>query len=335
MAVKGGVTLTYADWAARHDASGKTSTILEILNQSNEILDDMLVKEANDGTGNKTTVRTGLPQAAWRMLNYGVPKAKSTTAQVRDTSGMLEVYAEVDKSLADLEGDTAAFRLSEASAFMEGMNQQMASTVFYGNTRVNPERFLGLAPRYSTMILANAASAANVLNFGGVGSDNTSIWLVCWGDTTVYGFFPKGSKAGLQHQDLGEQTLKDAAGGQYQGYRDHFKWDLGLAVRDWRYVVRICNIDVSDITDPAVSAANLAKLINFMILAEEKIPNLGTGKPVWYMRRELRAALRLAILNKIAYNLTEENVAGKRTTMFDGFPVRIVDALLVNEATVV
>lgn len=45
--------------------------------------------------------------------------------------------------------NTAAFRLSEDRAFLEAMNLQQASTLFYGDTTKNPERFLGLGPRFS------------------------------------------------------------------------------------------------------------------------------------------------------------------------------------------
>ena len=64
------------------------------------------VVEGNLETGNKTTVRTGLPTPTWRKLYGGIQPAKSTTAQVQDSCGMLEAYAEIDKALADL--DTAA-----------------------------------------------------------------------------------------------------------------------------------------------------------------------------------------------------------------------------------
>jgi hypothetical protein len=257
MAVKGVNALTLADWAKRTDPDGKVDKIVELLSQTNEILTDMMFVEGNLPTGHRTTVRSGLPQPTWRLLNYGVQPTKSTTVQVTDTVGMLEAYAEVDKSLADLNGNTAEFRLSEDRAFLEGMNQQMAQTLFYGDTSVNPQQFMGLSSRYSSK---SAGNGQNIIDAGGTGTDNTSIWLVVWGENTVHGIFPKGQKAGLQTQNLGEQTLTDANGGKYQGYRTHYKWDNGLALRDWRYVVRIANIDVSDLSVPG-SAANIVSLM--------------------------------------------------------------------------
>ncbi len=188
--------------------------------------------------------------------------------QVTDSIGMLETYAEVDKSLADLNGNTAEFRLSEDRAFIEAMNQAMAQTLFYGDSSVNPQQFMGLSSRYSSL---SAGNAQNIIDAGGTGTDNTSIWLVVWGENTVHGIFPKGQKAGIQMEDKGQVTLEDANGGKYEGYRTHYKWDNGLTLRDWRYVVRIANIDVSNLDAPS-TAANIAKL---MIRALHRIPNRG------------------------------------------------------------
>lgn len=204
MSVKGLTALTLADWGKRVDPNGKVDKIIELLGQTNPILQDMPFVEGNLPTGHRTTIRSGLPSATWRLLNYGVQPSKSTTVQVTDSVGMLETYAEVDKSLADLNGNTAEFRLSEDRAFIEAMNQQMAQTLFYGDSSVNPQQFMGLSSRYSSL---SAGNAQNIIDAGGTGTDNTSIWLVVWGKNTVHGIFPKGQKAGIQMEDKGQVTL--------------------------------------------------------------------------------------------------------------------------------
>lgn len=322
---------TLADVASRMTTDGKIDPqIVELLNETNEILDDMTVIEANGFTEHKTTVRSGLPTGTWRKLNYGVQPEKSRTVQVKDTMGMLETYAEVDKALADLNGNSAAWRLSEDRAFIEGMNQTMATTLFYGDSSVDPEKFMGLAPRYNSL---SAENAMNIIDAGGTGNDNTSIWLCVWGPNTLHSIYPKGSSAGLQSRDLGEHTLTDAAGGRYQGYRTHYKWDIGLTLRDWRYVVRIANIKHSDLTKNASSGADL---IDLMTQALELIPNIGMGRPAFYMSRKIRSFLRRQITNKVAAStLTMEEIAGKKVVAFDGVPCRRTDALLHTEARVV
>lgn len=322
---------TLADVAVRMSPDGKIDpNIVEMLNETNEVLDDMTVIEANGFTEHKTTVRSGLPTGTWRKLNYGVQPEKSRTVPVKDSMGMLETYAEVDKALADLNGNSAAWRLSEDRAFIEGLNQNMASTLFYGDSSLDPEKFMGLTPRYNSL---SAENAMNIIDAGGTGSDNASIWLVVWGPNTCHSIYPKGSAAGLQSRDLGEDTLLDAVGGRYQGYRTHYKWDLGFTLRDWRYVVRVANIDVSDLTKNAASGADL---IDRMTEALELIPNIGMGRPCFYMPRRLRSFLRRQIANKVAAStLTMETVAGKKVVTFDGVPCRRTDALLLTEARVV
>jgi hypothetical protein len=347
MAIIGNTALTYADWAKRMDDGYHTARIIELLSQTNEILEDMLVVEGNLPTGHKTTVRTGLPQATWRLLNTGVPNQKTTTAQIVDTVGNLETYAVIDKDIADLNGGTAEFRLSEVKGFLEGMSQQVATTLVYGNQFANPERFTGFAPRYSTKNQANSLTAANVLDGSGTASTNTSIWVVCWGDDTCHATFPKGKITGLQHRDMGEWPVQDQAGNTYQAYRDHFKWEIGLVLRDWRYVVRIANIDVTQLV-----GGTGANLINLLVRALYKMPTqpvsagvvqtsdspevrANMGRMVIYGNRIVRTYLDLQAMNKTNVLLRIEEFDGVPITTFRGVPVRTCDAILNNEAQVV
>lgn len=321
---------TLLDLSKRLDPDGKIASIVELLNQSNDVLTDMSFMEGNLPTGHKTTIRTGLPTPTWRKLYGGVQPGKSTTVQVTDACGMLEAYAEVDKALADLNGNTAAFRLSEDAAHIESMSQEMASTLFYGNEGTEPEAFTGLAPRYNSL---SAQNADNIIDaFSGSGGDLTSIWLCVWGPQTGHGIYPKGSQAGLQMSDKGQVTVEnvDGAGGRMEAYRSHYRWDCGLSIRDWRYFVRVANIDVSELD----TIANCKNLINWMVQATELVPSFGKGRAVFYMNRTLREKLRLGILERIASNLSWETVEGKRVMTFDDIPVRRTDALVNTESRV-
>jgi hypothetical protein len=324
--------LTLLDWAKRLDPDGSVPGIVELLGQTNEVLDDMLFIEGNLPTGHRTTVRTGLPTVAWRMLNQGVATSKSTTAQIDEQCGSLEAWSEVDEKLAKLNGNVKKFRLSEAQAFIEAMNQEACGTIFNGNQGTAPEEFTGLAPRYSS---TSATNGANVISGSGAGSDNSSIYLVGWGANTITGIFPKGSKAGLSHEDLGLVTVEVTAGvggTRMRAYQDRWVWDLGIALRDWRYVVRICNIDISNL----VAESSAADLVKLMIKATHRIPSLKACKPVFYMNRTLIEMLDIQRLDAVASGggLTFENVDGKRVGSFRGIPVRLCDQLLENEATV-
>ena len=264
--------LTLADWAKRLDPDGRIPTVAELLSQSNEILEDAVFVEGNLPTGHRVTIRTGLPAVYWRSLNQGVPSSKSTTSQVDESVGMLEAYSRVDKDLAELNGNTSQFRLSEDVAFLEAMNQTQASTMFYGNPATDPRQYLGLGPRYGT--ISGAGNAQNILDAGGTSSNNTSIWLAVWGENSVFCTFPKGSKAGLTHQDDGVLTVYDSTNNPYKAYQTQYQWKNGLVVKDWRYLVRIANINTTNL----VANTSAADLIALMSRALDRIPNFGMGR---------------------------------------------------------
>lgn len=322
---------TLLDLARRTDPDGNIADIVEILNQTNEVLDDMVWMEGNLTTGHRTTIRTGLPTPTWRKMYGGVQPTKSRTAQITDNCGMLEAYAEVDKALADLNGNTAAWRLSEESPHIEGMSEEIAQTIFYGNEGTEPEAFTGLAPRYNDLAAANAD---NIIDAGGTGTDNASIWLCVWGPNSGFGMTPKGSKAGLQMEDKGQVTIEnvDGAGGRMEAYRSHYRWDAGLCVRDWRYFVRIANIDRSALTTDASTGAHLP---NLLFQAYERLPNTN-GRVCWYMDRAVKTKLgqQDAALIKQS-TLTHENTGGRVVTSWLGLPIRRSDVLSPDEARVV
>lgn len=331
MAALGATYPTLLDVAKRTDPTGKIASIAEMLSQRNEILTDMPWLEGNLPTGHQVSVRTGLPTVAWRLLNAGVPASKSTTAQITEACGLLEARGQVDVDIANLNGNVAEFRLSEAQPQMEAMNQEQASTLFYGNSSTAPEEYTGLSARYSSL---SANNARNIIDGGSVGgqTDNTSIWLIVWGEQSLFGIYPKGSTAGLHHEDLGVQDAFDSNTYRFRAYMDHWKWKCGIALKDWRFAARICNIDVSLL----VAGSGDADLQRKMIQAYHRIESLNIGRPVWYMNRTVAQYLdlqqRLAV--STGGGLTFENVDGHRVASFRGIPVRICDAIVENETRI-
>lgn len=331
MATVGTRNLTLADVARRKDPSGKIAKIVELLSETNEMMEDMVVKEANDGTNNKTTVRTGIPSGTWRKLYGGIVSTKSETAQVIDSCGMLEALPKIDADLIDKSTDPNGALLSEHMAHIEGLSQDVSSTFWYGDTAVNPERFMGLSPRYDEYRRAAQSklySDYNVIHGGGSGADNASIWLVTWGDNACHGIYPQGSVAGLKSDNLGKQLTpagdSPVTAGDYMAYITHYKWDIGITVRDWRSIGRIANIDVS------VLEGGTRALISKMVELSERVR--GPGRRVWYMPERIRTQLRLEILGTSNVNLVFDTVEGKKVMMFDGIPVRVSDALLLAES---
>lgn len=332
---------TLLDFAKSIDPDGKPARVAEILNQYNEILDDMVWQEGNLPTGHQITVRKSIGTAGFRLFNQGVVPRVVTNGQITETCGMMEDRSEIDVDLAKLNGNTSAFRMQQQMGIIESMNQLLAYTMIYGDTSVNPERFNGLVPRYSSK--SSGTTAGNVISAGGSGGDNTSIWLVGWSPDTVYGVFPKGSQAGLVVQDLGEQTIFDTQSpitGRLQAYVTRYQWKCGLAIADWRYVIRIPNIDVSDLNTAGDSSDTSARLFKYMSMALDSLYNINLVKPVFYCNNTVRKMLRVQLLNKSNTWVTLEDwqspVSGlKRPTLtFMGYPVRRIDQILNTESAV-
>lgn len=324
--------LTLVDHAKRVQPNGKIQGIAELLSQRNEVIQDVPWVEGNLPTGHRTVVRTGLPTVAWRLMNGGIVPSKSTTAQIDEACGMLEGWSEVDKDLAELNGDVAAFRLSEDKAFIESMGIKFCSTLWYGNTGLNPEEFTGLSPRYSS---TTAGNGSNVLLAGGAGSDNSSIWLIGWGEQSVHGIYPKASVSGLQHEDLGLVTIQNAlgiAGSRMRAYQSRFQWKCGIALRDWRYAVRIANIDISNL----VSKSSAADLVELMIKAIHRLPTTQGVSPVFYMNRSCYQMLDIQRRDDVQTGgqLGYSNVDGMANMAFRGVPIHRTDALLETESVV-
>ncbi len=345
MATLTSVNPTLLDLARRQDPDGSIAAVAEVLDETNEMLPEMSWVEGNLETGHRVSIRTGIPLPTWRKIGGGVQRTKSTTAQVTFATGMLEAYSEPDIALVNLGGNKSEFLLSEARPHIEGMNQELQDTLIFGNESTEPEAFTGLAPHYNSL---GAESGDNILVGGGAGNDNGSIWLVVWSPETIFGIVPKGSTAGLQVTDLGEVTIEDAdgAGGRMQAHRTHFKWDAGLVVKDWRFAVRIPNIDKSLLTrtyDAGVFSSG-ANLPDLMFQAMRLIPNLGMGRASFYMSRDMatwvaRQTVALGqggLITSAMSSSDPSDVAGKQrfTERFHGIPMRRVDVLAADEATV-
>lgn len=322
---------TLLDFASREDPDGKIAQLAELLHEKNEILDDIPFVEGNLPTGHKSTIRAGLPTPTWRKLNYGVQPTKGQSVQVVDTCGMLADLGEVDKKMADLNGNSAAWRLSEDAGHIEGIAQALAATLIYGDTDVYPERFMGIGPRYDDLSADNGEQIIDA-DAGGSGSDCTSIWLVGWGMNTVHGIFPKGSQAGLTMEDKGEVMLVDENGGKFPGYQTYYAQDVGLCVRDWRFIVRIANIDTGELTID--KSSNSADLEDLMVQASEQIWSLSGCRPIFYCNRGIRTWFRRQMLKDSNRNLSIMEYGGKKVMAFDEIPIRRVDQILNTEARI-
>lgn len=340
MALLNAGQLTLLDIAKRTDPDGQPAKIAELLNQQNLILEDILWKEANAPTSHTVTIRTGLPTSYWRAYNLGTPASKSTSAQVVEPMAMLESRSVADQRMVDQQKNPAAFRFTEESSFIESMNQEMTAKIFNGNVGTDAKTFSGFATRCSS---TTAGNGNNVILAGGAGSDNASMYLVAWGENACYMTYPEKSTSGLQYEDLGVIDAFDSNNNRYRAYSSLFRWDAGLVVYDWRYVVRIANIDVSDWIGVTGSQAtsSATNLIKLMVRAISRLPEgyKGTTRAAFYCNRSIGEGLMIQALEKSNNVLSIQDALTQfgttvKTLYFMGVPVRICDGLGIAETLV-
>ena len=338
--------LSLIDWALRTEPNGAAADVLEMLSQCNEILQDIVWTEANEPDGHTSVLRTALPTPSYRAFNSGVAGTKSSVTRVKDKWGMLFDWSYLDKSLGDVTQDVRKMRLMEDQAHIEGMSQKVATDLFYQDQASNPAAFTGLSARYGA--LTAYASGKNIINGGGTGSSNSSIWLLGWAPDTIHGFFPKNTVAGMVYKDWGDIVpLRDASGNEYPGYRSSFEWKIGFASPDWRWGGRIANLDTTSAglkgTTPFDVFAGLSAMVN-------ALPNLGrisginatddprrpsmTVKPAIYMNRTVRTASDIQAIRDRNVLLSPSEYAGFAVTNFRGIPIRVCDSLTNGETAV-
>lgn len=305
---------------------GVEAQMAELLTKNLPLLEDMPWTEGNLPTGHRITSRTGLPSPTWRRLNQGVDPTKSTTAQYDESCGILEAYSKVDVDVAALNGNAAAFRASEDKAFLEGFSQELERAVFYENVTTNPEKIHGLSPRYSATTGITAASY--VLKKGTVsGSNAHSVWLINWDPDSVFGIFPKASMAGLKQEDRGIREVEDGDGKKFEAYVTKFQWKAGLAVKDYRKVVRM-QWDPDDTT----TFPDTGK--TFYLALQEMIDTCYRVGPhaMLYMDRTSATKLNAQLASNSANYLEYLERGGKRLPHFQGIPIRITDTLTSETA---
>jgi hypothetical protein len=316
---------TLKDITRLQNPDGSPARIAEILQDSNPILQDMAWQEGNLDTGHQFTQRTAQRHGTYTRYNEGVAIENTVEEQKRVDAARLETYSEVDKELAKLSGNVGAYRFAKAKGIMEGMSLTMGDTVFYGNSGTNPAEFTGFAN------LLNQTSDRNFVNGGGSGSDNTSVFAIDWGPDKCYGIYPKGSTAGLMHEDLGEDTkIKNSK--YYQVYRDRFCWYNGIAVENPNATGRLANIDVSDLAGAGTSGYSGPDLINLLIELDNTFR--AGYNPVFYMNRTFRTALEKIATAKNNVELRYAEYAGRKIMMFRERPIVVCDSIVNTEATV-
>ncbi len=334
--------LSQADVYKRTDGKGGIADVMEVMNDtSQDIFTDFVGMPCNEGTKHTHAIRTGLPSVSWGALYEGIVQSKSQTQQVSDTTGFVEALSTVDQRLLKLAGaNKLAVRASESRPFIEAMAQDLVRSMFYYNPATNPRHPKGLGARFGT--LGNVGASNQIVDGGGVGSDNMSIWFVTWGERDFFSLYPDGTDWGIVQEDKGQQRVLDANGNPYYVEEEMFSSHMGFGVKDWRNISRVANVDLSDLQAGTVDLYTLMRKAYYKLQRrrQEKVAEGGTpGRTVIYANRDAIEALDGLATNGGSTDsfvrLRPMELEGKEVMSYRGIPIRETDALLNTEARIV
>jgi hypothetical protein len=324
--------------AARMTHNNEIINVAEVLNETNDIINDAHVERANDITSHVVSRRTALPTPAWVKLGAGWDATAGTIQQVREQIGQLKARYQCPKDIMDLQPNPAKFRQQQERAYIEAMGQEFANTMVAGSTTAGPpEEFDGLLARYNTVASTDSAYVNNNGASQGTGASLTSIWFIQWGPGKAYLVYPRNTEGGgIKKDDKGlTYTLSDNSSNtptveynnkQLWAYITEFEWRVGLCVEDTRCIKRLCNISTNSATDSnTLDEDNIIECRNNF-----KTP----GMISMYCNETVFTQLQILAKDKTNVHWTENNPFGKPQMYFLDMPVRRLDAIATTETLV-
>lgn len=326
---------TLLDLSKRLTGDGtQFAPIIEVLAQSNPILEDATFIEGDLPIGNKTTVRTSLPTPSIRRLNRGTAATKSSARQIIDVCMNLEDRSCIDVEALKGKPNVQEFRKQEDDAHIEGMGQFVAKVLMYGDL-TNPEyaeTFNGIFARYKEFSTVRGEPGAQMINAAAKaasGNKYCSAVFVDWGPRKVNGIYPKNTAAGVNMQDLGEGDAYDANGNAFRAVQTLFNWKVGLAVENYRSIAMVRNIETA--TLPTLDSDARRLLLDKLIYAKNRLMN--PKAPVLYVPDTLYSALETMLLDKNIVHVTRDDRQAERPIIrLSGIAVKKLDCMAEDEA---
>ena len=358
--LQAGMVYTLRDLALHGDFDQQTSDVINMLSQANPMLEDAVWEQGNLDTGHRFMIIDGLPEINYRSINQGVLPTRSSRRDITETCSLLEAVSQIDKELVDIASNGAVFRMMEAQAHIEAMANKFASGLWYGTRIGDPRSIIGLTQSYTNLTGPAHRQIIDATPTSGTPSsdENASIWLIVWGQKGLHCIYPKNTRAGIEYIpgtviDLDDVDPDGTHHGTYQGYRDRYKWRVGLCLKDFRQVGRICNIDMTRVRTFGTANDVSPDLADMLLSLTHRIHNLGdwggqdtspqgglgvpsfSGKAVIYMNRDLKEFYERQLMRKQNLALTINERTGKIITSFKGIPIKVDDNLLSTEERVV
>jgi hypothetical protein len=338
-----GSDFTLSEMVRREDPDGTLADLVDVISKESPILLDAKVTECNQGTSHKATRVATKPSGEERGYNSGVSQEAGVTETHIEPTCMLDGLSQIDDAILRHSPDKLGARMQEDSLFLSGMEETRADRLFNdgdGSTTVGdrstyPNRINGFPFRsdYNTLssphVFDNAGGAASAT------ANKMSIWIVQWGSHKVNLTVPRGDPGltgqfGVKMDDFGREIITDAAGKKFPAWQTWFETHFGLFIWDPRTVKRIVNISSTNIDGVDDFSFNEDSLIRaYMSLKYQR------QGAVIYAPEEVLTQMWIRGKDKSNTNFrNDKDQFGQNVTFFNNAPIRQLDALSKDEATI-
>jgi hypothetical protein len=324
--------------AARMTHNQEIIDVAEVLNETNDVIQDAVVQRANDITSHVVSRRTALPTPSWVKVGAGWNATSGRINQARETIGQLKARYQCPDDVMRLQPNPEKFRKQQERAYIEAMGQEFANTLVAGSvTAEPPEEFQGLLARYNKVSSSRSAYVNNNGATAGTGASLTSIWFIQWRPGGVYLIYPRNTTGGgIKKEDKGlVYTLADNStntptyepnNNQLWAHITEFSWDVGLCIEDTRSVKRLCNISTNSATD--------ASTLDEDNIIETRYNFQTPGTIYMYVNETIFVQLMILAKDKVNVHWGPADPFGRPQLMFHDMPVRRLDAINTTETLV-
>lgn len=243
---------TYPDLLASYVEGGFDKGIGDLVNsfvERSSILSHANLMPCNLGSRHMMSILAGLPEAYFTKYYEGHKPSAAERINITEDTALLKSSSVIDVDFINAVCKTPAEKdelcRREAMYNHGAIVNAITRNIFYGDKKKDSSQFTGLVPRFNE--LSGGASTDGVFSARGFitpgqASTLTSIWFVTWGDSTTSLIYPGNTMGGITKKDHGIQKIQAKDGKTFMGRETEFTWQGGLAVSDWRYISRICNI---------------------------------------------------------------------------------------------
>lgn len=325
---------TFLDVLKRLDVSEEALLLGNALAQTNEILDDLLIVQANEYMVNRVGKYTSLGQASRRRANQGFNPSKAGVEDQVDAASIWADRIAIDEFVLARTPDRSGMIEQELMAKRDNLNIQMAYDLFYGNPALTLDSMLGIAPRL------NSTQIPTVISAGGA-TACTSMYLLTHEKDTFMAWYPATHPGGIKYINRGpNQPITDSAGKTFYGEVHDLEWALGISLKNERRCARVANIATGSLSNLGAvvsgGTANGPDLIDLAIRAMSACQNVRNLNKDWYVNRTVLSFIARQFKAQANHWITRQEIEGEGDPIFRilGVPVKLVEQITNSETVV-